>query len=59
MDNNFILEPNTKIYYSIFSKKGLKLLNNNLKEYRKNKNNQLHKNKKFNNILNYLKLVYK
>ena len=32
--DNFITEPNTFIQYSIFSKKGLKLLNNKLKKYR-------------------------
>ena len=32
--DNFITEPKTFIQYSIFSKKGLKLLNNSLKKYR-------------------------
>ena len=32
--DNFITEPKTFIQYSIFSKKGLKLLNNKLKKYR-------------------------
>ena len=52
--DNFITEPKTFIQYSIFSKKGLKLLNNKLKKYRYSldsiRNKNFDKNLKYNKV---------